>query len=277
VFLEPVATEYVIQISDEEKNQMLKSHFNSFFHLCCASRFEPTASSENVDGLHRHVSGIPIPFLNAVVGTVSCDAEERVRRELAHFNAIGLPFVWYVDEGADFTLNTQLTEHGFQEAGIFQGVIGPLGRAIPDFELPEGCTIEPVTTEAAMHEFSELVCGTFDIQGEGKNLFTKTLWRLATKEPPTLSHWVARENGVAVSVVSTFIEGPIVSFWNEATLPHDKSRDIATALWRFALKDAVSRKCRFGICYFMSEGLEFGICQRLGYETRWRFHAFLSP
>lgn len=277
MFVEPIATEYVYQASDNEKCQMLKDHFNKFFTVYCGSEIEPIASSEIVDGLHRYISGIPSPFLNAVLGTPEGDAEAIIEQQLVCFNKIKIPFIWYIDETSDSNFKNKLLEQGFQDIGIFRGVIGPLDQSIPDPEILESCTIELVKTEASMDEFAELVCTIFEIHGESKNLYKKGLWKLANTEPPTMFHWLARKEGEAVSAISTFIEGPIVSFWNGASLPAVRRRGFSTAIRRIALQDAVSRGCRFGTSYLMSEGLALGICNQLGYETKWRFNAFLSP
>ena len=42
------------------------------------------------------------------------------------------------------------------------------------------------------------------------------------------------------------------------------------------IKDAVSLGCHKGASYLMSAGLAYGICEKLGFETKWRFNVFLS-
>ncbi len=257
--------------------QILKDHFSEFFTVYCGIKLEPIANSEIVDGLYRFVSGIPSPFLNAVLGTPEGNSESNIKQQFVYFNKIKMPFIWYVDESSDSAFKNKLIEQGFQDIGIFRGVIGPLDKLIPDPEIPESCTIELVKTEVSMDEFAELVCTTFEINEESKNLYKKGLWTLANTEPPRMLHWLARKEGVVVSAISTFIEGPIVSFWNGASLPTVRRQGFSTAIRRVALQDAVSRGCRFGTSYLMSEGLALGICNQLGYETKWRFNAFLSP
>ena len=90
-------------------------------------------------------------------------------------------------------------------------------------------------------------------------------------------HWVARKNGQMVSAVSTLIEGDTASFWNGASLPTVRKQGLSTALRQLALQHAVSKGCRMGTSYLMAEGLALGICTKLGYETKWRFNAFLAP
>lgn len=271
-----IATD-IYQVSDHEKCQMLKNHFNRFFSVYCSSEVKLSASSEIVDGLHRHVSGIASPFLNAIVEVPEGDSAANLEKQLLYFNKIKVPFIWYIDETSAATFKEKLLARGFQDIGIFQGVIGPLDKPLSDPEMLDGCAVELVKTEKAMHEFAELVCPIFEIQGESKTLYTNGLWKLANAASPTTCHWIARKEGVVVSAISTFIEGPIVSFWNGASLPAVRRQGFSTAIRKIALQDAVSRGCRFGTSYLLSEGLALGICNQLGYETKWRFNAFLSP
>ena len=87
-------------------------------------------------------------------------------------------------------------------------------------------------------------------------------------------HWVARKENKVISAVSTLIEDDRVSLWNGATLPAYRRHGLSAALCRSALTDTISRGCRIGMAYIMVEGLALGICKGLGYQTKWRFHAF---
>ncbi len=274
MYIEPIQTEYVYQVSDEEKLQMLNNHFNEVFSWFCNSHFETSARSMIVDGIHRHASGIPYPFLNMVLGNPKGDS---IQKNLTHFHLLDLPFVWYVDVSSDPHYKRELIAHGFEDIGIFQGVIGPLNKMIPEPKIPEGCTIELVDTESAMDEFNALICETFEVNEASKILYRNVLWKLANTEPPKMFHWMARKEGVAVSAISTCVDGPIVSFWNGASAPQFRRQGFSTAIRRTALKDAVSRGCRFGASYLMPNSPAMGICTKLGYEPKWQFHGFLAP
>ena|SRR3990167_2648965 len=124
-----------------------------------------------------------------------------------------------------------------------------------------------------MSEWTDLVCTVFGIE-KIKSEYEKVMWDAALQSK--MFHWVVRKEGKVVSAVSTLIEGDAVSFWNGASLPEIRRQGLSTALRRFALQHAVARGCRVGTSYLMSEGLAYGICRQLGYETKWRFNVFLS-
>jgi len=253
-----------------DKQETLKTHFHEYFALFCEN-------SRQVDGLYRYVMDIPSPSLNAVLGTVAAHADDRIAQELSYFKQKKLPFIWYVDEGSDASFQAKLIEHGFQDIGIFRGVMGPLDQQVTEQAIPAGCAIEQVTTPEAMEEFNELISCAFGIDDASKHLFKQKLWNLAQADKAQIYLWLGRKNGVAVSALSTFVEGPLVSFWTAASDPSIRQQGFCTAVLKTALKDAIGRGCTFGASYLAAPGLAFGICTQLGYEPKWEFHAYISP
>lgn len=169
-----------------------------------------------VDGVDRCLSGIPMVYHNAVLGVPNKDWDSSIREQFVYFKEAKAPFVWYVDEEADPAFKEKLLEHGFQDGGIFRGVVGLLDKSIEAPEVPEGCTLELVEDLATMDEFNELVCATFGIQGESKTLYKKVMWDATESKEHPMFHWLARKDEKAVSAVSTILEGEMVSFWNGA-------------------------------------------------------------
>ncbi len=225
--------------------------------------------------LERYFSGIPVINLNAVVGWVNDPAEydARIEQELSFFNQT--PFFWYVDEDGSPDFMEALKKHGFADAGIFRGVLGPLDQPIASTPIPEGCVLERVEDEKSLDEFNDLVCRVFEFNGVVKETYRDILWQLMQED--NWIHWVARKDGQVVSAVSTMLKDGIVSFWNGASLPELRKQGLSTALSRLALQHAMANGARFGSSYLMAEGLAFGICSKLGAQTKWRFHAFVSP
>ncbi len=271
MFIEPPSTEIVYQISEEKQRQILKDHFTVFYVALAESKLVPGAAVEEKDGVFRAFSGIVLPYHNAVLGEPKEEIwDQCIDEQLAYFGKAKVPFVWYLDEDADPKLMQRLLDRGFQDGGIFRGVLGVLDKPIPEPKVPEGLTLELVETESALEEFNELVCNTFGLLGESNGMVKQFL-----KEAGY--HWLARKEGRPVSALTTLIEGDVVSFWNGASLAEIRRQGVSTALRHLALKDAISKGCHFGASYLMSEGLAYGICTKLGYQTKWRFRVFISP
>lgn len=271
------AVEHVYDISNEQQQlQILKNQFNCIYELVVDHKFIPEARYEKTGDLTRYLSGLPAVNFNAVMGWVkdSTEYDQRIEEQLQFFDKT--PFFWYVDENASPAFEEALKRHGFVNAGIFRGVIGPLESPIT-LTLPEGCALEMVQDEKAMEEFNDLVCQVFAMGEPTKTAYKNILWNLTQDKDKQWFHWIARKNGKAVSAVSTMIQDGIVSFWNGASLPELRKQGISTALRRFSLQHAIAHGARYGSSYLMSEGLAFGICSKLGYKTKWRFNAFVSP
>lgn len=272
------AVEHVYNISDEyQQLQVLRNHFNRIYELVVDYKYIPEARYEKTDELTRYLSGLPTINFNAVMGWVkdSENYDQRIVEQLQFFGET--PFFWYVDENTSPAFEEALKKHGFVDAGIFRGVAGPLEAPITLTSVPEGCVLEMVQDERAMEEFNDLVCRVFAIEEPTKTAYKKILWDLTQEKNKQWYHWIARKDGKIVSAVSTMIQDSIVSFWNGASIPELRKQGLSTALRRFSLQHAVAHGAKFGSSYLMSEGLAFGICSKLGYTTKWRFHAFISP
>jgi GNAT superfamily N-acetyltransferase len=142
-------------------------------------------------------------------------------------------------------------------------------RGCPGFEL--------VQDEETMAEFNELLCLTFRVAEQDKSTHQSFLWRVTQTTPPLMHHWIVRKETQVVSTLTTLIEGDLVSFWNGATLPEERKKGLSTVLRHFALKNARAHGCTLSASYLMSGGMALGICTKLGFQSKWRFQAFLSP
>lgn len=268
-------TECVCEINQKETCESLQQHFNLFYQLLSSAPPQSKDNFEKVNGIYHYLSGIPNSLQNAVIGCPEQNWDDRISGELEKFAQF--PFVWYVDETASQEFKNKLKERGFTDSGIYQGVMGALKKDIAAPKAPIGCELELVSDEKTMDAFNDLVCKTLSMPEASREAYKQALWKAAQGKNPLLLHWVARKDGKVVSALTTLVYGDAVSFWNGATDPEYRCHGINTALRCLALKDAVSKGCHVGISYLMGDGMAFGICKKLGFETKWRFHAFQSP
>lgn len=269
----------VEQASDEAQVKLLKEQFEWFYALLADYKLSPEAGFKEVHGMRRYYSGMPKHNFNAILGVPADekDLDACIEEQKSYFGKTKTPFIWYVNEEESEEFKEKLKQHGFVDWGIFRGVMGELNQPMELSAIPEDCTLSQVCDEGAMEEFNDLVCQTFGFDGSSKEAYKSLSWELAQKDQPLLFHWVARKQGKVVSAVSTLVKDGVISFWNGASVPELRKQGLSTALRRFALQDGMKRGGRLGSSYLMAEGLAFGICSKLGYTTKWRFRAFLSP
>lgn len=273
---EPVPAEH---ISYEEQRQTLKNHFTLYYQLLAKGGFQLHSTYGVEDGVERARSGIPFFAHNAVLTYPKDHShwDECIHKQLQFFQVAKTPFVWYIDEGVDFPLQEKLRLYGFQDGGVYQGMIGYLPSPFPAPGIPDGWSFELVKSESDMDAFQEIISRAFSFDKKVSDLYRKAMWLGAESNSPKMYHWIAKHDGKPVSTLTTMIMGEQVSFWNAASLPEYRRQGFSSALRRFALKDALSRGCRIGISYLFGDHLALGICRQLGYETRWRFRVFISP
>ncbi len=276
MFIEPVVIEQVYHVLEKKEEKLLKRHFECFYNVLLEHPLIPTAVFDSTCGIHRCLSGIPHPYHNALFGVPhTLNWDHCIQEQLQFFKAQNTPFVWYVDENANPAFKEKLLKFGFSNEGSLHGVFKVLDRGIPDPVIPENYTLELVQDKASLKEFNALVCHTLDIR-EPK-FYLEILEQATQTDPPKMYHWVARKEGKIVATLTTMIKGDFVSFWNGSTLPKERRHGISTALRQMALNHALSKGCHFGASYLMAEGMALGLCHKLGFETRWRFHAYASP
>ena len=262
--------------TDEEERHILQEHFNELYLLLVQNKLVPQAVFESHKDIRRCLSGIPVPYHNAVFGTPKNPYwDECIAEQIEYFKNANVPFLWYLNESASSKFHEKLSSHGFHDLGLFQGIITSLDRPILAPEIPSGSTLELVKDEKALDEFNEIACKVFDIEGVSREMYKKVLWN--AMQSSEMFHWIARRNGKGVSVISTLISGDIVSFWNGATLVEFRRQGFNTALRKYALRDAKAKGCKIGISYMMPDGLAMGICTRLGFRPKWSFNSFLAP
>lgn len=267
------------KIPEKDLQHALRYHFNYGYRLYSDAKSVPNAGIEMVNDVHRCLSGIPYPFLNAVLDCADWKGnwDDCITQQMKYFKKAKMPFVWFVDENTNQPLEQALLRRGFIFSGVFQGVVGVLDKPLSQFPRPKGYTFERAEGAKAIGEFNELICEIFGVKSPSKEMFHNILQVDSQKKVPEMYHWIARKEGRVVSAVTTLIKDQIVSFWNVATVPELRRQGLSTTLHCLALDDAVQKGCRIGTSYLMSEALAFGICQKLGYETKWRFNTFLAP
>ncbi len=276
---QPPETECVYRVDDEKIQETLRNHFKGFYRVLAENKFIPNAGFEMTNGIERCITGIPYPFQNAVFGYPDERAgwNDCIQDQLNFFKKFNLPFVWYIDANGSQAFKDSLIALGFKNIGVFRGVTGNLNPNLLVSEMPKGYEFELIQDEAGMEDFNNLVCSIFEIPDSCKEMYKTALWNAAHQTHFQAFNWIARKDGKAVSAVTTIIDGDHVSFWNGATLPELRKTGLSTALRSMALRDAIARGCRVGSSYLMAEGMAYGICTKLGYQTKWRFDVFLAP
>lgn len=272
---------YVYNTFDAQQLLNLQSNFKVFYQILVDSHSHLNTSYTQQNGLERYFSGFPSHFQNAVFGvpTDLTQLETCIDEQLAYFQTVDVPFVWFVEEGTIDTIKQTLLKKGFQDAGILRGVTGPLKPNFTQDATFNDYSLELVQDDATLDAFNDLVANTFAFPHEGpiRKMYRKSMADASQRPSPQAFHWVARKNGKVVSALTTLIQGDFVSFWNGATLPEFRRNGLSYALRRYALKHALAHGCKTGASYLMSSGMAAGICAKLGFDTKWRFHAFMSP
>ncbi len=253
------------QIPERSEVSDLKNHFTKYYNILVEAKIVPHAAVGKTHGITRTFCGLSMPYTNMVLGVPEGNWDAAIQEQIAFFTAQKVPFVWYVDVGAQAAFKQKLIDNGFADTGMFRAISGPVD-AIPPAE-PD-VDIEEVKDAQTLDAFAKLVCDTFGFEGADRDAYKQAM------KNDAFAHFVAKKEGRVVSCLTAFIDGTHISFWNGATLAEYRKLGLSTSLRRFALH-ARPKGCTTGASYLMAEGMALGICEKLGFITKWQFHAFV--
>ncbi len=243
----------------------LENHFTKYYNILVEAKTFNDASTSTICGLTRTVAGYHMPYCNMVMGEPKGNQDTLIQEQIDFFKSHNLPFVWYVDIGATPAFKEKLESYGFKDTGIFKGVSGPLGTIAPvDSEI----AIEEVQDDKTMDAFISVIGDMFNLQGADRESYKQAM------KHEKIRNFVVKKEGKVVSCLSTLTDGNFISFWNGATLPEYRKQGLSTALRRYVLHNR-PKNCTQGASYLMAEGMALGICEKLGYTTKWQFHAYV--
>lgn len=211
-------------------------------------------------------TGIPHADFNWVLGPGS------IAETTAFFAARLVPFSWYmtVREPRD-PFCEELTAAGFALVGTVRGLGGPLvveQRSIPK-ELSD-YTFERATD---IDGFTKLAGLIFNIEGVALELFKQANQKL--QEQGYFRHWVAKnQRGDTVSILTAFMDGDIVSFWNGATIEDERRKGLNQTLAAVAALDAKRERCTRMITYMSDPAIATRYCEKAGLQELWTYDVF---
>ena len=80
------STDHEYEISDSEKNKILKQHFNLYYKKMAENKLLSHAKFEKINGVYRCLSGIPMPYNNVLIGSpTDSDWDGFIREQLNYF------------------------------------------------------------------------------------------------------------------------------------------------------------------------------------------------
>lgn len=269
----------ITAISDAELMKVLKDHFFSFYQLIANAKLVPEASFEETDNLLRCLTGTPFFLFNGILDSSELrgDYDRCIDDQKKYFAKAKLPFVWFVEEGTNPELESSLQRKGFTSPGIFRGIASNLNQLLLPPPQKLSYAIEVISDGKMLDKFGNFLGASFGMDEKTTGMLKRVLALDALKGRPRFKHWVALKNGEIVSSISSLVKEKNVSIWNGATSEQFRRQGICTALAHELLEDAMKRGCHIATSYLMSDAQAFGISTKLGFQTKWRLKAYISP
>ena len=220
------------------------------------------------------IARYPDPFRSTVVSArfAAAHADRRILEISAAFAARGTGFLWWV---APFHAPEDLGERLLGAGLRFEGTAPAMAmdlEALPrDEALPAGLEIVPVTDEATLREFVNVLALEMGVPEGSPNPAARHHAALLVAIPPTLAaeriplRYLGRIDGRPVATSRISIGGGVAGLYAVATLPDVRGRGIGRALTVAALDAGRALGYRIGVLQASDDG--FPVYRRLGFRT----------
>jgi GNAT superfamily N-acetyltransferase len=211
-------------------------------------------------------------------------ADRRIAQLIAAYESAGTGFVWWVGpEDAPADLGERLLAGGLTLEGIAPAMAADLADVPLDERPPSELEIVPVTDEATLAEFLEVVRADWlewtggeptPVQERTLAAFAREIPRRLPGEPVPL-RWIGRVDGRAVATSRVSIGAGVAGLYAILTLPAFRGHGYGRAMTLAALRAAASLGHRIGV--LQSSDLGFGVYQRLGFRQLFTYDIYVHP
>ena len=225
----------------------------------------------------RFATGLPLPPFNAVMRTRLAEGtvDRAIEQTAEYFKAKQLPWTWYVEETATpGDLPERLTAAGLVEEAPEPCMAIDM-TLLPDTPAgPEGLAIEEVAEADLGGEYTEVLSIGFGLPPEIARDLADIIRGASPGEGVTVSGYLGRLDGRAVSTSMLVTAGGVAGIYNVATLAEYRGRGIGAALTVAPLIEARDMG-GYRIGALQSSAMGYGVYQRLGFREYCRLRQFV--
>ena len=233
----------------------------------------PGAELHDSPGITWLLTGLPHPFLNAVLRTQVAQhrVDDTIAETLAHFKSKAMTrFSWYVElvaQPAD--LGERLAAHGLTYAEGAPGMAVDLSvlREIPTLA---GLAIEHVEGAGTLKEWVRVASAGFGLPASSQSTCVDLFTGLGFDLP--LRNYVGYRDGEPVATAQLFLGAGVAGIYVVATIPEARRKGIGAAMMLAPLRQARALGYRIGILHSSPMGL--GVYCRLGFQEYCRIRHY---
>ena len=252
--------------SSNSENQLRDITLNLFAYLdwlgglpCCCLEWDGV--------LGRVAVGTPLAELNWVVtaAPIGRDISGIIKRTLAFYSRMGLPFSWYpFGGGYETPLVDALTAHGGRSHDDL--VCMSTGDLAPSdlTHLPEGISISTVSTPANLEEWARTAADGFGYPESTRASFGVLAAQMGFPGPDHRLY-LARVDNQPAGTALLFRSGRVAGLYFVAVKPSMRGSGLGLALTQHALQDAQLADCKSVI--LQSSRMAEGLYKRAGFQA----------
>jgi GNAT superfamily N-acetyltransferase len=228
-------------------------------------------------GVNRSISPIPFPLFNSIMDTRLRPAKvaPTIRSIKADADARGVPVLWWVGPSTlPAGLGEKLTQAGFTVDEDGRGMAVNLGHLNEKLPRPEGLTIQAVTTDALVEEWSMTLALGFEAPEARQSFVTETWGKLIRLvDQQYLQAFLARLNDHPVATSMLLLGAGVAGIYAVSTIPDARRMGIGAQVTLFPLLKARHEGYIVGILQASEMG--YGVYRSIGFEEVCRITSYI--
>ena len=267
-------SEIIKDFSDVTFSTAVKTNL---FELLRFAGTYPNVEAHNSPSLAWTLTGLPIPFANAVFHThMSPDnVEEAINETMSHFESRKTPLAWFTEPSAQpDNLGSLLEVHGFEFIEGPPGMGVNLSELNAEQPLPQGLSIERVRDEDTLKLWSDLAVEGNAFPDKTKKLLFETESDIGLDQTLPWHRYIGFQDGEPLATSAVFHGAGVAGLYYVSTLPQARGQGIGTAITLKPLVEA--HEMGYEIAILHASQMGFNLYRRLGFKKYCRLSFYLK-
>ena len=260
-------------LRDLSTTSLIAAIEGNLFGLIPAFDKWPQAKVHDEAEIMWSMTDIPFPLFNSVMRAQL--APERVDAAIQSIVApseLGnVPLLWWTGPSTQpIDLGMHLERNGFVSGGQVPGMAVDLANLNEDRPEPGGFTVQRVTNDETLKQWSQVFAAGFGLPDFAANAFYDFMHYV---EPDTILAYLGWQNNQPVATSLLVLAAGVAGIYNVATIPAARRQGIGAIMTLTPLREARDRQYKVGILHASEMGVD--LYRSLGFQEYCKIGQYL--
>jgi ribosomal protein S18 acetylase RimI-like enzyme len=251
-------------LQDLSTSSLISAIEGNLFAIISAFRKWPRAEVHDEAEIMWSMTDIPFPLFNSIMRAQLLPEriDAVIQPIIAQAESRNVPMLWWTGpttQPAD--LGIHLERHGFVSEGQMPGMAVDLANLNENPPMPSGLTIQRVTDDETLKQWSQVCAAGFGMPDFVANAFYDFMCHV---DPNTNLAYLGWRNDQPVATSLLLLAAGVAGIYNVATIPEARRQGIGAMMTVSPLREARDRKYKVGILQASEMGVD--VYRSLGFQ-----------